>query len=84
MHTRMPGVWRKSEHRLVDATTVSTTTEPSIYLPTASGPMPVVAVINGTPYAIHADHLNTPRRLTDAQGWPRGQWAFHGRCCVKR
>ena len=56
---------------------MSTTTE-TIYLPTASGPMPVVAVINGAPYAIHADHLNTPRRLTDAQGQPCWQWAFSG------
>ena len=32
MHPRMPGVWLKSEHRLVDATTVSTTTE-TICLP---------------------------------------------------
>ena len=67
----------ESEHRLVDATTVSTTTE-TIYLPTGNGPMPVVAVINGAPYAIHADHLNTPRRLTDAQGQPRWQWPFSG------
>ncbi|QNP59937.1 RHS repeat protein [Paenacidovorax monticola] len=31
-----------------------------IYLPTASGPLPVAAQINGRLYAIDADHLNTP------------------------
>jgi RHS repeat-associated protein len=62
---------------LVGATTVSSTTE-TVYLPTASGPMPVVALINGEPFAVHADHLNTPRRLTDAQGRPRWQWAYSG------
>ena len=35
-------------------------------------------LINGEPFAVHADHLNTPRRLTDAQGRPRWQWAFSG------
>jgi uncharacterized protein RhaS with RHS repeats len=65
------------EQRLIGATTVSNTLE-NLYLPTASGPMPVVALINGAPFAVHADHLNTPRRLTDAQGRPRWQWAFSG------
>lgn len=32
-----------------------------IYLPTASGPMPIAAQINGRLYAIDSDHLNTPR-----------------------
>jgi RHS repeat-associated protein len=40
--------------------------------------VPVVAVINGEPFAVYTDHLNTPRRLTDAQGRPRWQWAFSG------
>jgi RHS repeat-associated protein len=40
--------------------------------------MPVVALINGEPFAVYTDHLNTPRRLTDAQGRPRWQWAFSG------
>jgi uncharacterized protein RhaS with RHS repeats len=39
-----------------------------IYLPTASGPMPIAAQINGHLYAIDSDHLNTPRRLTSTQG----------------
>lgn len=65
------------EYKLYGSTTVSNTTE-TIYLPTASGPMPVVVLVNGTPFAIHSDHLNTPRRLTDAHGRPRWQWAFSG------
>jgi RHS repeat-associated protein len=47
-----------------------------IYLPTASGPMPIAAVINGTTYAVHSDHLNTPRKLTDASGQAVWQWAY--------
>ncbi|OUM02405.1 RHS repeat-associated core domain-containing protein [Variovorax sp. JS1663] len=47
-----------------------------IYLPTASGPMPVAAVINGQLYAVHSDHLNTPRRLTDSTGQAVWQWAY--------
>ena len=39
-----------------------------IYLPTASGPMPIATQINGRLYAIDSDHLNTPRRLTNSQG----------------
>ncbi|WP_415829768.1 hypothetical protein, partial [Delftia tsuruhatensis] len=45
-----------------------------IYLPTASGPMPIAAEINGRLYAIHTDHLNTPRRLTNQQGQVAWQW----------
>ncbi|WP_345536644.1 RHS repeat-associated core domain-containing protein [Variovorax defluvii] len=47
-----------------------------IYLPTANGPMPIAAVINGQIYAVHSDHLNTPRRLTNSQGQPVWQWAY--------
>jgi RHS repeat-associated protein len=48
-----------------------------IYLPTASGPLPVAVVVNGTDfYAVHLDHLNTPRRLTDASGQAVWQWAY--------
>ncbi len=47
-----------------------------IYLPTASGPMPIAVVVNGVKYAVHADHLNTPRRLTDATGQAVWQWAY--------
>ncbi|WP_345539675.1 RHS repeat-associated core domain-containing protein, partial [Variovorax defluvii] len=47
-----------------------------IYLPTANGPMPIAAVINGQMYAVHSDHLNTPRRLTNSQGQPVWQWAY--------
>ncbi|MGJ7503204.1 RHS repeat-associated core domain-containing protein [Variovorax sp. ZT5P49] len=47
-----------------------------IYLPTAGGPMPIAAVINGTTYAVHSDHLNTPRKLTDASGQAAWQWSY--------
>lgn len=46
------------------------------YLPTASGPMPIAAEIDGLLYAIHADHLNTPRQLTQQGGQPAWQWAY--------
>ncbi|GKT26118.1 RHS repeat-associated core domain-containing protein [Acidovorax sp. SUPP3334] len=49
-----------------------------IYLPTAAGPMPVAAQINGRLYAIDADHLNTPRRLTNTQGQVAWQWLITG------
>ncbi|WCM93295.1 DUF6531 domain-containing protein [Acidovorax sp. NCPPB 2350] len=49
-----------------------------IWLPTASGPMPVAAQINGRLYAIDADHLNTPRRLTNTQGQVVWQWLITG------
>ena len=47
-----------------------------IYLPTANGSMPIAAVINGQIHAIHSDHLDTPRRLTDSQGQVVWQWAY--------
>ncbi|GKT26103.1 RHS repeat-associated core domain-containing protein [Acidovorax sp. SUPP3334] len=49
-----------------------------IYLPTAAGPMPIAAQINGRLYAIDADHLNTPRRLTNTQGQVAWQWLITG------
>jgi len=49
-----------------------------IYLPTAQGMTPVAAQINGRLYAIHSDHLNTPRRLTNAQGQVAWQWLLTG------
>lgn len=49
-----------------------------IWLPTASGPMPVAAVINGVHHAVHADHLNTPRKLIDSAGQTRWQWPYSG------
>ncbi|WP_284403127.1 RHS repeat-associated core domain-containing protein, partial [Acidovorax sp. SUPP2825] len=49
-----------------------------IYLPTANGPMPIAAQINGRLYAIDADHLNTPRRLTNTQGQVAWQWLITG------
>ncbi|MBV7541896.1 RHS repeat domain-containing protein [Acidovorax sp. sic0104] len=47
-----------------------------LYLPTASGPMPIAAVIKGQTYAIHSDHLNTPRKLTQADGQAAWQWEY--------
>ncbi|MBF9263518.1 RHS repeat-associated core domain-containing protein [Paracidovorax cattleyae] len=49
-----------------------------IWLPTVSGPLPVAAQINGRLYAIDADHLNTPRRLTNTQGQVVWQWLTTG------
>jgi uncharacterized protein RhaS with RHS repeats len=46
-----------------------------IYLPTANGPMPIAAVVNGNTYAVHSD-LNTPRKLTDASGQAAWQWSY--------
>jgi RHS repeat-associated protein len=47
-----------------------------IYLPTANGSMPIAAVINGATYAVHSDHLNTPRKLTNADGQAVWQWSY--------
>lgn len=49
-----------------------------IYLTTPAGPLPVAAQINGRLYAIDADHLNTPRRLTTPQGQVAWQWLITG------
>ena len=49
-----------------------------IYLPTASGPMPVAVQIGSNLYAIDSDHLNTPRRLSDSNGRPVWQWVTTG------
>lgn len=47
-----------------------------IYLPTGNGPMPIAAIVNGSTYAIHSDHLNTPRKLTNANGQAVWQWGY--------
>ncbi|MCR6477222.1 hypothetical protein NU688_13765, partial [Variovorax sp. ZS18.2.2] len=47
-----------------------------IYLPTANGPMPIAAVIDGATYAVHSDHLNTPRKLTNSDGQAVWQWSY--------
>ena len=47
-----------------------------IYLPTASGPMPVAAIYGTKHYAIQPDHLNTPRRLVQSDGQVAWQWAY--------
>jgi RHS repeat-associated protein len=40
--------------------------------------MPIAAVIDGVHYAVHADHLNTPRRLTDGAKAVKWQWPYSG------
>lgn len=47
-----------------------------IWLPTANGPMPIAVVVQGRTYAVQADHLNTPRRLTQSDGKAAWQWAY--------
>ncbi|QIL80982.1 RHS repeat protein [Diaphorobacter sp. HDW4A] len=49
-----------------------------LYLPTANGLIPIAAQINGRIYAIDTDHLNTPRRLTNADGQVAWQWLITG------
>ncbi|MCS4508716.1 RHS repeat-associated core domain-containing protein [Xylophilus ampelinus] len=57
-----------------DGSTSGTGTTEFIYLPTAGGPMPIAAVMDGRLYAVHSDHLNTPRRLTRDDGLVTWQW----------
>jgi RHS repeat-associated protein len=47
-----------------------------MYLPTPNGPMPIVAFIDARRYAVHTDHLNTPRRLTLPSGAASWQWKY--------
>ncbi|MET3443161.1 RHS repeat-associated protein [Variovorax paradoxus] len=47
-----------------------------IYLPTTNGPVPVAAVIDGATYAVHSDHLNTPRKISNADGQAVWQWSY--------
>lgn len=47
-----------------------------IYLPTANGPMPIAIIVNGSTFAVHSDHLNTPRKLTNASGQAVWQWSY--------
>ncbi len=47
-----------------------------IWLPSPNGPVPVGAVINGTIFAIQADHLNTPRRLSNTSAQAVWQWKY--------
>ncbi|QTD43827.1 RHS repeat domain-containing protein [Ottowia testudinis] len=49
-----------------------------LYLPTASGPMPIAVQIGNELLAVHTDHLNTPRRLTNRQGQAAWQWPVSG------
>ena len=60
----------------------STDSTEVIYLPTAAGPLPIAAdVKQGSTqslYAVHTDHLNTPRRLTNPRGDTVWQWVITG------
>jgi RHS repeat-associated protein len=47
-----------------------------VHLPTPSGPMPIAVYLDAKHYAVHTDHLNTPRRLTSSSKQPVWQWAF--------
>lgn len=40
--------------------------------------MPIAVQIGNELFAIHTDHLNTPRRLTDHNGQAAWQWPFSG------
>ena len=47
-----------------------------VYLPTPAGPMPISTYTGSKHYAVHTDHLNTPRRLTNSAKQVAWQWAF--------
>jgi RHS repeat-associated protein len=47
-----------------------------VYLPTPAGPMPIATYTGSKHYAVHTDHLNTPRRLTNSSKQVAWQWAF--------
>jgi RHS repeat-associated protein len=47
-----------------------------VYLPTPNGPMPIATYTGNRHYAVHTDHLNTPRRLTQSNKQVAWQWAF--------
>ena len=47
-----------------------------VYLPTPAGPMPIATYTGSKHYAVHTDHLNTPRRLTNSAKQVAWQWAF--------
>jgi len=47
-----------------------------IWLPTPGGNHLVGAIVRGEIHAVHSDHLNTPRLMTNAQNQPAWQWAY--------
>ncbi|MBU2286005.1 MAG: hypothetical protein KKC85_06175 [Gammaproteobacteria bacterium] len=49
-----------------------------IYLPTVGGAMPIALISNGQLYAVQSDHLNTPRKLVNADGLAVWQWKYSG------
>lgn len=56
----------------------STGSTQHIWLPTVNGPTPVATIIDGITYAVHSDHLNTPRRITATDGQVLWQWRYSG------
>lgn len=49
-----------------------------VYLPTPSGPMPVIVMDDNSTWAVTVDHLNTPRRVTRTDGQLEWQWSLSG------
>ena len=47
-----------------------------LWMPTSTGPIPVMMISATSRYAIHADHLNTPRSLTEWNGALAWQWTY--------
>jgi RHS repeat-associated protein len=47
-----------------------------LWMPTANGPIPVMMLTETARYAVHADHLNTPRQLTAWDGPLAWQWTY--------
>ncbi|NDZ12030.1 RHS repeat-associated core domain-containing protein [Variovorax sp. WS11] len=47
-----------------------------LWMPTSTGPIPVMTISATSRYAIHADHLNTPRSLTEWNGALAWQWTY--------
>jgi RHS repeat-associated protein len=47
-----------------------------LWMPTSTGPMPVMMISATSRYAITADHLNTPRSLTEWHGALAWQWTY--------
>jgi RHS repeat-associated protein len=54
----------------------SSGTKQYVWLDTPAGPLPVAMVKDSVAYAVTADHLNTPRRVTGADGSLLWQWPY--------
>ncbi len=49
-----------------------------IWLPTDTGAIPVAFIHNSQTYAVETDHLDTPRRISNAQNQTLWQWEYSG------